>query len=77
MGKAPSDATILRRVRAELRKWKTRALNSESLYQTIKDRAEKAESECIQWKARFDGLLQVTKQPRNQISAEQHSERTP
>lgn len=65
MSKPPSEATLLRQARSELRQMTTRAQRAECMLTLEKQRADKAEAECRQWQTRFDQLLAVTKAPRN------------
>jgi len=62
MSRLPSDATQLRHAKSELRKLRTRVQRAECMESLEKQRAEAAEKERDEWKARFDQLLQITKQ---------------
>lgn len=58
MSRKPSDATLLRAARAELRDARRQrdALKAEAY--ELRTRANKAEQELAEWKARFDKLLE-------------------
>ena len=61
MSKAPSDATQLRNVKAELRRIILALRETEKLRKGYSERATKYEQECAEWKARFDILLRREK----------------
>lgn len=70
MGKAPSEAAQLRNVRSENRRLWKRVETAEAMLSLHRQRADKAEVETRQWQARFDSLLQLTRQPRNAVNGD-------
>lgn len=57
MGRTVSDATALRRVKAELAQWIKDCGAMRVERDAFRSRATKAEQESAEWKARFDILL--------------------
>ena len=57
MSRAPSDATLLRTAKAEIKALVLLLRSAEGARETYRVRASKAEQECVEWKARFDLLL--------------------
>ena len=64
MSKAPSDATLLRQARRDIKELQSE-LDATRMAQTVfRQRATKAEQDCAEWKARFDLLLRQPAQTR-------------
>ena len=59
MSKAPSDATLLRQARYELKRVLAALKEEESKSRTFRARATQAEQELVEWKQRFDALLKI------------------
>jgi hypothetical protein len=59
MSKPPSDATLLRAAKRELRVLRENFLANKRLLDHYRARASTAEAEVAEWKARFDQLLKV------------------
>lgn len=57
MSKPPSDATMLRTVKAELARTEKERVALRTQRDEYRVRATKAEQEVAEWKARFDILL--------------------
>ena len=70
MGRVASDATLLRRARSDLLRWKKRWESTMTERNHFMTRAIAAEKEAIEWRQRFDTLLAATKEVR---LAPQHS----
>lgn len=57
MSRAPSDATMLRSARKEIRDLERQIAGTIKDREAYRVRATKAEQECAEWKRRFDLLL--------------------
>lgn len=57
MSRVPSDATMLRNARREIRDLEKHLAGTVKDRETYRIRATKAEQECAEWKRRFDLLL--------------------
>jgi hypothetical protein len=57
MPRLPSDATLLRQAKSDLKRWKGRWEATMTEYNLAMKRAAQAEQEAAEWKARFDTLL--------------------
>lgn len=69
MPRQPSDSTLLKRAKSDLRRWKLRWQEAMTDRNVAIARAEHAEKELAEWKARFDILLRRD-EPRVEISGE-------
>lgn len=65
----PSDVTLLKRTKSDLRRWKLRWQEAMTARNVAAARAEHAERELAEWKTRFDILLRRD-EPRVEISGE-------
>lgn len=57
MSKQPSEATLLRQARSEIRQLEKELKEARSQAVTYRTRATKAETEASEWRTRFDILL--------------------
>lgn len=64
MSRAPSDATMLRSARKEIRDLERQIAGTIKDREAYRIRATKAEQECAEWKRRFDMLLADRASPR-------------
>jgi FtsZ-binding cell division protein ZapB len=60
MGRAASDATLLRHAKAEEKRLRLLVAAVQAQRDEYRARATKAEMECEEWKSRFDNLLRRT-----------------
>jgi len=57
MSRKPSDATLLRQAKSDVKRWKQRWETAMTERNLAMKRAAQAEQEATEWKARFDTLL--------------------